>query len=448
VDPTRCPYRDRTKFYLMALLVLLNAGVAAIAVPTGFATAYRHLSIFAEIWLGVLGAGIIGAIDALVVGTWVTLIKERLYPTDEPPKFPGPGRRIGLFSLRILLTAALALVLGQLLTLSVNSSIVGKQLASTAVSDRDTVIATATSADRKILSTDRPKLTAAQLQLQADMSLQASDVARAQCELYGKPLVPNCTGIAGAGPLYTAFSTKAKTTDQTAINTDQDNITHLQAAIDAASNDVTSLASANATNGKARPILTQQNLANIAAAGKLPQGLSAARGAFNAYAKAHHWSFLDRNFMSILVLGVDIVPVGWKLIAGTSLYEAELWMADYEDALWRRRRRQAQMKVVDYQAQLVETVAEQWAATRSEQAREFLGGTPIAVADGTRGPVDDQVEDQAVDLRQAEADAERRLSDGETAVVRLEDERLASERRAQRRSSTRSPGSGLTSRVD
>jgi hypothetical protein len=90
--------------YLMSATALINASVAAYTVPTGRSVAYPGLHGMARAGLTLLGAGIVGVMDALIVGYWVSAAKYRLDPPPQPPPLPGPLKRFAVFILRLAFT--------------------------------------------------------------------------------------------------------------------------------------------------------------------------------------------------------------------------------------------------------------------------------------------------------------------------------------------------------
>ena len=356
VLPDRCPPEERTKFYLMALTVLLNAAVAGYTVPTGLSVAYPALHGPARAGLALVGAGVVGVMDALIVGYWVSAAAYRLNPPDRPPPLPGPLKRFSVFIPRLAFTGIIVFGLGLLLTLSANKGVIAKQLAINSIKDRNAAIAAAQTLDDKTISADTVKLGAAQLELNAAQLQQTADENRASCELYGRPPVPGCSGNAGYGPVYRHFEKVANGSDQVAVTSLQNEVNSLQQEISTARADR----------------LREESNKDVFRAAAEPAGLSGVRAAWDEYADSHGFDWVDRYLMDLLILGVDIVPLGMKLFSGVSSYEAIAWEREWDDAVATKNRRQAEHKRLSVYAEFYNGAADIWRETRLRKVQAWL----------------------------------------------------------------------------
>jgi Domain of unknown function (DUF4407) len=356
VLPEQCPREERTKFYLMSATVLLNASVAAYTIPTGMTVAYPALNGAAKAGLALLGGAIVGVMDALIVGYWVSAAKYRIDPPDEPPPLPGPLRRFGVFIPRLAFTGIIVFGLGLLLTLSANTGVIAKQASLDAIHDRNAAIAAAQAVDNATIAADTAKLKTAVLQLQAAQNKQTADANRASCELYGTPRVPGCSLERGPGPNYRYFENAATGSDQQAVNSAQAEVNSLQAEITKARAD------------KAN----QEKIKDVQVAARVPTGLSAVNAEWNQYADSHGLNFADRYLMELLILGVDLVPLGMKLFGGISSYEAIAWEREWNDAVISRGRRRAAHARLAALTGLYASAAAKWRETRLRKLGTWL----------------------------------------------------------------------------
>jgi hypothetical protein len=356
VLPEQCPPEERTKFYLLAATVLLNAFVAAFTVPVGMSVAYPGLHGIILAGLALLGAGIVGVMDALIVGHWLSAAKYRLNPPEDPPPLPGPLRRFGIFIPRLAFTGIIVFSLGLLLTLSANTGVIAKQAQLDAIKDRNTAIATAQALDDQTIATDQTELMTAQVQLRRAQNRQAADSNRASCEAYGRPRVPKCSLHPGMGKIYHSFLNKANGSDQAAVRSAQTQVHSVSVELDSA-------------RTHKRHQLTGKN---ITVAAHVATGLSAVRAEWNEYANSHGFDWLDRHMMELLVLGVDVVPLGMKLFGGVSSFEVIAWEHEWDGAVATRRRRRAEHKRLAVDEELYSGAADMWRDTRLRKIAAWL----------------------------------------------------------------------------
>jgi hypothetical protein len=356
VQPDRCPPQERMRFYLMAATVLLNAGVAAYSVPTGLSVAFPGLHGIARIGLGLLGAGVVGVMDALIVGHWVSPARYRVNPPAVPPELPVWWRRLGVFIPRLGFTFIIVFGLGLMLALSANKGVIAKQAALDAISDRNAAIASAQALDDQLIQQDTTKLTAAEKQLTAAQNQETAAQNRASCELYGKPRVPGCSPTAGNGPDYRHFESVANGPDKEAVTAAQNEVNSISTELNQARAD------------KAQ----QAGKGNIKVAAAIPDGLSAVNAEWNQYADSHHLSWVDRYLMDLIILGVDLVPIGMKFFGGITIYEAAAWEFEWNEAVTERRRRGSEHKRLATFENLYAGAADAWQATRLRILRAWL----------------------------------------------------------------------------
>ena len=357
VLPEDCPRGERTKFYLMAATVLLNAGAAAYTVPTGLSAAYPGLHGTARLGLALIGAGVVGVMDALIVGYWPSPAKHLVNPPLEaPPPLPGPLRRLGAFVPRLVFTGIMVFGLGLLLTLSANMGVINKQIALDAIKDHNIAVAAAQALDDKTIKADTAELKTVHAKLVTAKAQQRADENRAACELYGKPRVPDCTPNAGNGPVYRHFQNAVTGSDQQQIDSLQSQIGSLNQEIQKARTDK----------------LNQQSGKGVAKAAAEPTGLAAVRAAWDQYARLHGFSWIDRHLMDLLVLAIDIVPLGMKLLGGVSSYERRIWVREWEEAVAAAYRRETGQGRLVALRDLYTGLAGKWRDTRLRKAEAWL----------------------------------------------------------------------------
>jgi Domain of unknown function (DUF4407) len=357
VLPDRCPPEERTKFYLMAATVLLNALAASYTVPTGLSAAYPGMNDAARLGLALLGAGVVGVIDALIVGYWISPAKYLLDPPlDVPPPLPGPRSRFAVFLPRLAFTGIIVFSLGLLLTLSANMGVINKQLALDAIKDRNNAIATAQQLDDSTIAKDTGKLVSVQAALTTAEAKQTADANRLTCELYGKPRVPGCSPDPGDGPVAKHFQAVVEGSDQQTVNSLEGQVTDLNQEI------------SNARADK----LKQEKLGGVTKAAAEPTGLAAVHAAWNQYAAMHGFDWIDRHLMDLLVLAIDIVPLGMKLLGGLSNYEGQAWIRAWEEAVAARYRRETGQKRLTVFRDLYGDLADRWRGTRVRKAEAWL----------------------------------------------------------------------------
>jgi hypothetical protein len=356
VQPNRCRPRERAKFYLMAVTVVLNAAVAAYTVPTGLAVAFPGLRGIAGLGLGLLGAGVVGVMDALIVGHWVSAARYRVNPPERPPALPTWWRRLGVFIPRLGFTLIIVFGLGLMLTLSANKGVIAKQASVDAISDRNNAIKAAQALDDQIIQQDTIKLASAERDLTKAQNQETADQNRASCELYGRPRVPGCSPHAGPGFDYRHFKQVANGPDQKAVAAAQGEVNSVQAELTKARKD-------KAAQGRIGAVKTAAVTAT---------GLSAVSAEWDEYASSHHLSWMDRYLMDLLVLGVDLVPIGMKLFGGMSSYEALGWEYEWNEAVTERRRRMAEHRRLATFQQFYDEAAGMWLRTRLSKLEAWL----------------------------------------------------------------------------
>ena len=356
VQPDRCPPKERVKFYLMAATILLNAAVAAYTVPTGLSVAFPGLHGIVRIGLGLLGAGVVGVMDALIVGHWASAARYRVNPPDEPPDLPNWWRRLGVFIPRLGFTFIIVFGLGLMLTLSANKGVIAKQAALDAISDRNAAINTAQALDDQTIKQDTAKLTVAENQRKAAENQETADQDRASCELYGTPRVPGCSPHPGNGPDYQHFEQVANGPDKTAVTNAQNEVSSVESELN------------QARANKAQ----QVGNSGVKVAAAIPTGLSAVNAEWNRYADSHHLNWADRYLMDLIVLGVDLVPIGMKLFGGITSYEAIAWENEWDEAVVERRRRRSEHRRLATFESLYAGAADTWLKTRLRKLEGWL----------------------------------------------------------------------------
>jgi hypothetical protein len=330
VQPDRCPPAERVKYYLLATCVLLDALMAAFAVPAGMSVVYPGMHVTAKVGLALLSFSIVGVISSIVVGSWVSGARYRINPPDDPPPFPGSLRRFGALIPGLVTCSIMSFGIGFLLTLSFNSDIIGKQAALDTLKNRDAAVTAVTFYDRAV-RTDIRDLRAAVVQLVAAQELQTVDANRASCELIGKPRVPGCSLQSGAGPSYRHFKDAVNGPDQKAVNSAQASVSNLETRLE------------NVIVEKAR----SEHL--IVATG-IPTGLSAVEAEWNQCADIYHLSWLDRHLIELMVLSITLAPLGMKLFGGTTMYETDSWLQEWSEAVREKNRRRAEQRRAELEA--------------------------------------------------------------------------------------------------
>ncbi len=376
IDPDWVRYEERTKFYLMASLVVTNAGVAAIAFAVGLSASYHGLSTWEATALGVLAGFIIGGIDALVVGTWTTYkacasqpfwrrrstsppsegTDGTLLPLD-PPLLPGAKSRLAIQVGRVALTVTIAVSAGLMTEIASNAPEIKSAEAAAALGSQKLAQQVALSGLNISLADYEKSLADARKRLNSDTDTLNYDIERAQCERYGTPRVANCSLHPYPGPLYSFYLNKANGPDKVAVNADNTRVSALQGQIQTAENEIAALSEPDSPQAKNPSPATRATLERIAQAGEVPTGLSSAISSLHAYAAQHHWSWLTQNLLSLLIGGLDLLPAGWKLLAGTTLYEVDRWRAGYDEALQAAERRRAWLAALRANRQLSQIVA-------------------------------------------------------------------------------------------
>jgi Domain of unknown function (DUF4407) len=335
---------------------MLNAAVAAYTVPTGLAVAFPGLHGIAGLGLGLVGAGVVGVLDALIVGHWVSAARYRVNPPEQPPPLPAWWRRLGVFIPRLGFTLIIVFGLGLMLTLSANKGVIAKQASIDAINDRNNAIKAAQALDDQIIQQDTVKLVSAESDLTKAQKQETADQDRASCELYGQPRVPGCSPHPGPGFDYQHFKQVANGPDKTAVAAAQGEVTSVDAEL------------TQARKNKA----AQAHIGGVKIAAVVATGLSAVSAEWNQYASSHHLSWMDRYLMDLLVLGVDLVPIGMKLFGGMSGYEALGWEYEWNEAITERRRRTAEHKRLTTLENLYVGAADTWLETRLSKLKAWL----------------------------------------------------------------------------
>lgn len=397
VDPCWVRYEERTKFYLMAFLVVANAGVASIAFAVGLRASYHSLSAWEAMGLGVFAGLIIGGIDALVVGTWTTYkacasepfwhrsSSSRLpdgtedsssLPLDPPP-LPGAKSRLAIQVGRVALTVTIAVSAGLMTEIASNAPEIKSAEAAAALSNKNAAQQVALSGLNTSLANYEKSLAAARSQLNSDSNTLNYDIERAQCEKYGTPRVANCSLHPYPGPLYYFYLNKANGPDKAAINADNTTLSALQGQIQQLDNEIAALSEPDSPQAKNPSPATRVAQDRIAQAGKIPTGISSAISSLDAYAARHHWSWLTQNLLSLLIGGLDLLPAGWKLLAGTTLYEVDRWRAGYDESLQAAEKRRAWLATIRANRRLSEVVATVRVSQKAARLAALLHQLPL-----------------------------------------------------------------------
>jgi hypothetical protein len=354
VVPSLVSDEERFKFYFLAMTVLLNACVASVVVPVSFTVAYDGLSDATLGVLSVIGFSVVGIVDALIVGHWISYAEHFVNPQSQL-KMPSYWSRIGALLPRLLFTGGLIFVLGYMLTLSTNAANIRATMKEQGIVHAQEVAREASQNLDKRITDDESEIAKATAKARKDLADLTRFSALTACERYAKHFVPGCSGSAGDGELAGRYA-KAAEDARRAYLADQRRLSKAQEDLAKAKH-----ARDNVSSNK-----------DVAEASTSPSGLAAVSRAWHVYTQESHLPWYDRWRMDILIGVVDLVPLLMKFAAGITLYEADLWRRAHRQALIFQTQDTMLLARLKSASDGYSTIAERWGMSRVTKAEKLL----------------------------------------------------------------------------